>query len=219
MSDGFADMITGANGFFAELAQNNAKEWFEPRKERYAATIRKPAELLGEVVGVDLARLLGRSVAAKVYRIHRDVRFSKNKTPYNAHLHVQWTAGEGAPAWFFASSPTYLSFSTGVPDLESEALDRYRRLVDAKGDALAAAIGEASRTAGATLATWGAEPLKRVPKPFGEDHPHADLLRRKGLTLSVPLDGAWDEGGVAPTLARLSHVLLPTWRLLDEGLR
>jgi len=219
MSDGFADMITAANGFYAELARDNTKEWFEPRKEHYASTIRKPAELLGELVGADLSRLLGRPVAAKVYRIHRDVRFSKDKTPYNAHLHVQWVAGEGSPAWFFASSPGHLSFSTGLPDLESDALDRYRRLVDTKGDALAAAIGQVSREAKAEIATWGAEPLKRVPKPFGEDHPHADLLRRKGLTLSIPLDGAWDEGGVVPTLARLSQVLLPTWRLLDEGLR
>jgi uncharacterized protein (TIGR02453 family) len=110
MSDGFAEMVVTAQGFFAELAANNSKDWFEPRKEQHASQIRRPAELLSEILAEDLSRLTGRSHAGKVYRIHRDVRFSKDKSPYNAHLHILWSAGEGAPGWFLAVEPQALRF-------------------------------------------------------------------------------------------------------------
>ena len=88
MADGFEDMIDAAVPFFTELAANNSKAWFEPHKARYAEDIRKPAEFMAELVSEDLARITGKPHASKVFRIYRDVRFSKDKTPLNAHLHA-----------------------------------------------------------------------------------------------------------------------------------
>jgi uncharacterized protein (TIGR02453 family) len=219
MSDGFAEMIGTAQSFFAELAANNSKEWFEPRKEVYASQIKRPAELLASLVADDLTRLTGRPHAAKVHRIHRDVRFSKDKSPYNAHLHILWSAGEGVPGWFLAVEPKGSSYSVGRPDLDAPALDRYRRLVDARGAEMAAALAAAEGATGAALADWGAGLLKKVPKPHPEDHPQADLLRRKSLVLTAPLAPGWEGEGVVAVLSRLSGLLFPVWRLLDDGLR
>jgi len=76
MSDAFANLISDARRFFAELQADNTKDWFEANKARYTNTIRKPAEALGEVMAAELGRLAGYVLEAKVYRVNRDVRFS-----------------------------------------------------------------------------------------------------------------------------------------------
>ncbi len=90
MSDGFSELIDESNRFFLELKANNTREWFQDRKDFYTAEIKKPAELLADLLAEDLNRLTGVPHKPKLFRIHRDVRFSKDKTPYNAHLHFQW---------------------------------------------------------------------------------------------------------------------------------
>ncbi len=216
MEDGFADLIDRSNAFFAGLAANNTRDWFEPRKDDYVAGIRKPAELLADLLAGDIARKTGRAVTPKVFRIYRDVRFSRDKTPYNTHLHLMWSApGATAPAWFFGSSPDYLVLGTGVMGLSGPALARYRAFVDRQGDALAAAIAAAERAVGAEVSDWGPEPLKRVPKPYGQDHPHADLMKRKALALSAPLGEGWRKSGLVPAINARVDALMPVWRLLD----
>ncbi|MEM9012740.1 MAG: DUF2461 domain-containing protein [Pseudomonadota bacterium] len=217
MADGFAEMVVTANGFFAELARNNSKDWYEPRKAFYTTEIKKPAELLGNLLAEDFARLTGKPHKPKIFRIHRDVRFSKDKTPYNAHLHILWTQqqGETAPAWFFGSAPDYISLSTGVMGLQGDRLTRFRAFVDREGDALTDAIEGA---AGAEISTWGPDPLKRVPKPYDQDHPHAELLKRKNLIVTVPPAGNWKADGLVPAIVATAEALLPVWRLLDEHL-
>jgi uncharacterized protein (TIGR02453 family) len=217
MSDGFPDLIDSANGFFRDLAENNTREWFEPRKAQYTDTIRKPAALLADLVAEDLGRLTGHSHAAKLFRIHRDVRFSKDKSPYNPHLHMMWsqTGPDPRPVWFFGVAPDYITVGMGSTGLSGARLADYRALVDAKGPALEKAIAAARDEVGATLSDWGPPPLKRVPKPYAPDHPHGDLLRRKGLTLSAPLPEDWRNRGVIPSLGATMAGLRPVWALLD----
>ncbi len=219
MSDGFAEMIDAANGFFVKLRADNTKAFFEAHKSVYTDQIKKPAELFGDLFAEDLARLTGKPHGPKLFRIYRDVRFSKDKTPYNAHLHMLWrqAAQTPTPAWFFGASPDYTTFLTGIPALKGEDLTRFRALIDRDGDALTDAIDAARDTLGAEISTWGAEPLKRVPKPYDPDHPHADLLRRKGLTIGAPLPDGWQARGLLPTLNAMAPKLLPIWRLLDSA--
>lgn len=91
MTAPFANLIPDARSFFAELRQNNTKDWFDAQKARYTDQIRKPAEALAEVLTEDFSRLTGRRLTPKVYRINRDTRFSKDKSPYNTHLHMLWS--------------------------------------------------------------------------------------------------------------------------------
>ena len=90
---------------FEHLEANNNKEWFEQHKEYYNPTIKRPAELFSELIADNISDLTGKTHFGKVYRIYRDVRFSKDKRPYNTHLHMLWSQENSQstkPAWFFA---------------------------------------------------------------------------------------------------------------------
>lgn len=190
MQDGFTQLIDEATTFFTALERNNKKEWFDPRKDHYVSTIRKPAELFADLMAEDLSHLTGATHKPKVFRIYRDVRFSADKRPYNAHLHILWAQGRGdafAPGYFFACEPGDLFVGFGITDLKGPDLTRWRAFVDVRGDDLVEAIARS----GMTLSDWGGPPLKRVPKPFDPEHPHADLLKRKSLLVSRPLGQAW----------------------------
>lgn len=215
MKDGFSLMLEEAIGFFRGLAENNSKEWFEPRKEFYQERIRKPADHLADILAEEISRRSGAPHAAKVYRIHRDVRFSKDKRPYNAHLHVLWSraGAEGAPGWFFAASPEGVSLATGSPDFSGDALEEWRRRVDQDGDALRAAIDGACASLGAVEAGWGTPPLKRVPKPYDDAHPHAALLKARSFVITAPIDD-WRERPLLDAILARVDGLLPVWQAL-----
>ncbi|MEM9250134.1 MAG: DUF2461 domain-containing protein [Pseudomonadota bacterium] len=220
MSDGFDALIDDALAFFRELAANNSKDWFDPRKDDYVSRIRKPAEFMADLVAEDLSRLSGVSFKPKVFRIYRDVRFSKDKTPYNAHLHVSWFPGGDGPraGWFLGAAPEYLFLGAGAPGPQGPALTRLRAALDRDGDAFVDAMDRAADGVGAKLHAFGAPPLKRVPKPFAPDHPHAELLKRKGIVLGADLPDGWRDDGLTSTLRRLAKGLEPARAWLDSAL-
>ncbi|MEM9967730.1 MAG: DUF2461 domain-containing protein [Pseudomonadota bacterium] len=217
--DGFTQMIDDSNTFFTALAKNNTKDWFNPRKEYYVENIKKPAEFFADLLADDFSRLSGQTQKPKVFRVYRDVRFSKDKTPLNAHLHVLWspvTENPFAPAFFFASEPGHMSVAFGFPSFKGTALTRFRAFVDRWGDAL----DEAVDNTGMTFSFWGAPPLKRVPKPYEQDHPHAELLKMKGLLLGSPMDDHWreQEGGLLRAVRQKYEATEPVRALLAEKL-
>ena len=217
MTDAFAQLIPDARRFFAELQADNTKDWFDANKARYTDTIRKPAEALGQVMAAELNRMTGRTLQPKIYRINRDVRFSKDKSPYNTHLHLLWSMGaEDRPGWFFAVSPGGVSLSTGVMGFTPGGLDWARHAIADDPQPWLAAV-HAVRDHGGDIADWGEPPLKRVPKPWDDTHPAADLLRRKSLILTLPLDGANLSPGLVPVLAGAAERLLPFWACFVGG--
>ena len=217
MSDGFADLIDVSNRFFRDLKANNTRAWFQDHKDVFTTEIKKPAELFADLLAEDLNRITGVPHRPKLFRIHRDVRFSKDKTPYNPHLHFQWGRPDSvtAPNWFLGSSPDYLIVAMGVMAPGGEALSRYRSFVDARGDEIAGVLAAAP---GAHLSNWGAAPLKRVPKPFDPDHPHGDLLRRKTLILEAAFPDDWKQAGLVASANRVFETMMPLWRVLESGM-
>ena len=217
--DGFTQLIDDANAFFAELKVNNTKEWFTPRKDHYTQNIKKPAEFLGDVLAEDFSRIAGVTYQPKLFRIYRDVRFSKDKTPLNAHLHMIWRQpGDNpfAPAFFFGSEPGDMTVGFGVMGLKGETLNRFRAFVDHWGDDLQDAIS----AAGMSWSDWGAPALKRVPAPYDADHPHADVLKRKSMIVSTGMSDDWrrGEGGLVAALRARFERTLPLQNLLSERL-
>lgn len=218
-ADGFTQMIDDSNAFFAKLRQNNTKEWFAPRKDHYTENIKKPAEFFSQLLAEDLSRMASRPMKPKLFRIYRDVRFSKDKTPLNAHLHILWspvTENPFAPFYFFGSEPGDMSVGFGLPSMKGETLTRFRAFVDKWGDPLEAAIEET----GMAFSTWGAEPLKRVPKPYAPDHPHAEMLKRKSMILHAKMDEGWRtaEGGLVSAVRAEFARAEPLRALLAEKL-
>lgn len=198
MADGFEAMVDAAVAFFTELQHNNSKDWFAPRKDQYTNDIKKPAEFFADLVAEDLSRILGAAHKPKVFRIYRDVRFSKDKTPLKTNLHMMFapvSAGPLSPKWFWGLSPEYFLVGVGVMGLQSDGLTAYRQHIDRHGETVQAAMEHISDIGGG-LSAWGQDPLKRVPKPYAQDHPQAELLKRKSLTVTAPIAHDWRDTGV-----------------------
>lgn len=188
MADDFAQMIPDARDFYTRLAANNTKAWWEDNKHDYEARLKRPALLFLDIIADHLRAQTGGTIKTKLFRPHRDVRFSKDKTPYQTHLHMLWTMGDGAPGFFLGLSPHYLRIGAGRMGFEKEEILRYREDIDNGGPILDAI------TAVAALGYDPHEPaLKRVPSPYAKDHPNADLLRQKSCSYWADLPPDTDD--------------------------
>jgi len=172
-------------------------------------------------VAHDLGRSSGQSLRPKLFRPHRDVRFSRDKTPYHIHLHMLWTLSTGektvagqTPSLFFGVAPGYVRLGGGIMGFEKTALIRWRAAVDGEfGDEMQGMLDD--------LTVLGlvadAPELKRVPAPFDKEHIHAGLLRRKGLTVWRDLPAA-QFGKPQAAMADLSEALQPLLKGLQQAL-
>lgn len=178
---GFSRFPPEALDFLSALKANNDRDWFARNKSVYQRAFKAPAELFCRAIGPELEALTGLPHEAKIYRIHRDVRFSRDKTPYNAHLHISFmprTSGPLRPGWYFGLEPARLVVGTGVFETSGAALDALReRLAGSDG----ARLSELMRQLALEGIGFNEPELKRVPQPYPGDHPRADLLRRKSL--------------------------------------
>lgn len=172
-----------AVGFLQELKVNNTKDWFAANKATYETHIKAPSKLFAEDMELALRDLTGQDHSSKIFRIHRDVRFSKDKTPYNAHLHLAFLpTGQAVqpPMWFFGFSPERLSLGCGVFQYDKGALDTFR---DAMAGPLGAELIQTTLEMRKQGFRIGDPELKRVPPGFDKDHPHEETLRRKGFAV------------------------------------
>lgn len=186
----FSGFSKEALRFYRELSANNSKEWFEDNAGRYREHVLEPAKAFVETIGdglkkIDRALYAQARVNGSIFRINRDVRFSKDKTPYKTELAFRFWHGEDkkrAPSGFYMRiRPSGVGIMTGVWAFEPAALLRYREAVadTRRGRALARAIEGLE----SNCRRYGADSLKRVPKPWPADHERADLLRAKGLAV------------------------------------
>jgi len=176
-----------APAFFAELAIEMNKAWFEANKQRYQDQWVTPmTELLTEVAkGLTYGKLkLG---SPKLFRIYRDTRFSKDKAPYKTHI-----AGTIPFAKEMSGMPMYMHIGleeeyvgAGSYYFEDNRLAAWRKLVaaDKTGKPLVAMVGKLRK---AGYKVGGHDDYKRVPKPFDAEHPRAEFLKMKGLTAGIP---------------------------------
>ena len=184
----FDRLVGDARAFLADLDRNNSRDWFQAHKATYDRDLRDPAKALLETMAPRIAGLTGYAAATKLFRINRDVRFSKDKTPYNTHLHMMWPISADTrqdPVMFFGIGLDYVTAGTGIMGFDKPVLEDWRRMVDGDGDRMAGIIAAVE----AQGFDCRAPELKRVPPPHEKDHPHAGLLRHKGLVLSGELPG------------------------------
>ena len=204
------DFVTDARSFLRELRQNNDRDWFQAHKSRYDTALRDPALELLDRLAPRIAELLPGTVATKLFRPHRDVRFSKDKTPYTTHLHMLWTTDTGGRqpvGWFFGINPEQVRMGGGAMGFEKGVLDDWRARVAEDGAAVEATIREVE----ARGFTRSEPALKRVPAPYEQDHPQGDLLKRKGMTLWRDLEPGDD---LDDSLMAAFRDLAPLQRLL-----
>jgi uncharacterized protein (TIGR02453 family) len=165
----FPGIPLAALDFYEDLEADNSKAFWMAHKAVYDESVKAPMELLC----AELEKEFG---AGKLFRPYRDVRFSKDKTPYKTH--------QGA---WFADASTYVQISAagllvaaGYWETSSAQVERLRRAVadDVSGAALERALKAVTRKGFGI----GGEQLTRVPSGYPKDHPRAELLRYKTLT-------------------------------------
>src|SRR3954447_17395103 len=195
----FKGIPADAFDFFEELAADNTKTWWTANKDRYQESVKGPIE---ELLGA-LAPEFG---PAKIFRPHRDTRFSKDKTPYKTNLGATTRAPDGS-VYYLAIQPDGMFVGGGYYGMAKDQIARFRAGVDdaTKGAALESLLASAQK-GGLEI---GGERLKRVPPGFDRDHSRGELLKHKGLYLGTQhAPAAWM--GTKKATARVAK----TWRAI-----
>ena len=163
--------------FFKALAQNNTREWFEPQKPRF-----KALEATVKAFSAELQEQLNthdKVDAFKVFRIYRDVRFSKNKTPYKTSFGISFHREKPTlrGGYYLHIQPGNNFIATGFWNPSKEDLLRIRKEMEVDADELREIMAQKD-----FKRVWGTlegEELKTAPKGFSKEDPNIDLIRKK----------------------------------------
>ncbi|MPY91651.1 MAG: TIGR02453 family protein [Acidimicrobiia bacterium] len=171
----FSGWPSEALAFYEGLEADNSKAYWTANKATYEEAVRAPMDALSAAVADEFGELV-------VFRPYRDVRFSKDKTPYKTAIGAV-TEGEGGEVYYVEFSAAGLVAASGLYHLAPDQLERHRAAID--DDALGTELeGIVARleAAGYTIGAHGE--LRTAPRGYRRDHPRIRLLRLKGLIAS-----------------------------------
>ncbi|MHA2425608.1 MAG: DUF2461 domain-containing protein [Candidatus Thorarchaeota archaeon] len=179
--------------FLKDLKANNNREWFNANKQVYTVNVLSPAQSfvndLGEKISKTLVNIRYDTRATgsgSLMRIHRDIRFSKDKTPYRTRVGIIFWEGPGKKmehsGFFIGLEPKSAVLHAGMHMFTKQMLPKYREaIIDEKtGKELDRIIVKLNKSGYAI----GGSKYKRVPRGFDPDHERAELLLSKGLYAS-----------------------------------
>ncbi len=180
--------------FLRDLQKNNQREWFEANKSRYEDHLKDPALTFISAIGPPLARVsphfnaIPKATGGSLFRIYRDTRFSKDKTPYKTHLGIQFRHKQAkdvhAPGFYLhvepgasrASAMGGSMIGVGIWHPDGPSLRGIRDAIVADGRAWKRARDNKKFR---QLFELGGESLKRPPRGYDQDHPFVEDLKLK----------------------------------------
>src|SRR5271157_4793167 len=190
--------------FLRNLARNNDREWFTPRKAVFEAELKEPMlAIIRKVTDAmtGFAPSFVQPAEKCLFRIYRDTRFSANKLPYKTHVAAWWshqgmekTSGAG---YYFHVSAKEVVIAAGAYMPEKEQLAAIRHwLLENHAEFRKVLRKAAIRKA---FSEFEGNALTRPPKGFPCEHPALDLIRCRqwGLATTLPADAALDPGFAA----------------------
>jgi uncharacterized protein (TIGR02453 family) len=180
--------------FLRELAANNERAWFEANKTRYQEVVVAPVSTFVTAMQPKLRKVSPhfiadpRPVGGSMFRIHRDTRFSKDKSPYKTHTGVQFRHDAGkdahAPGFYVHLQPGRVFYGGGVWMPSPALLNAVRTRIVEEPTAWKKALGTAS-----LVETFGGladgDPLARPPRGFDADHPDIADIKKRSFFLSA----------------------------------
>jgi uncharacterized protein (TIGR02453 family) len=176
-----------AIAFLKGLEKNNNRDWFQPRKEIFDTKLKAPMFELVEAINAELLKFAPEHITEPkkaVYRIYRDTRFSKDKTPYKNHIGAMYprrgldkNSGAG---YYFHVSPKEVGIACGCYAPGPEELLKIRRFL--------AENHKLVRRTNKLMGTLQGTTLQRVPKGFDPEHPAVDLIKMKQWYWWMELD-------------------------------
>jgi uncharacterized protein (TIGR02453 family) len=227
----FTGFRPAARTFLRALRRNNDREWFLANRERYEAEVRAPMIALVEELDVRLADLAPEIVGnpkRSMFRIHRDVRFSNDKSPYKTNVAcwfyhmdagrgVGGEAAHGGAGFYFDIDPDASWVGGGIWMPPRSTLARLRERIDEEHESLAGILGAPSLRPFGGLSREAK--LRRMQRGYDADQPAAELLRHQSFTMGRQLRDADLYGARLPdVLAREFERLVPLVRWLNGAL-
>ena len=221
-----------ALGFFRRLARHNTREWFERNRPVYQREVRDPLRALVEEMDVRLARIAPELVGdprRSIFRIHRDVRFSADKSPYKTNAACQFyhrDAGRGAgqdaegagAGLYFQLADGECFVAGGICMPARPALEKIREALADDPSALDRIVTAPAFRRRFKAITEEAM-LTRLPRGYQNGHPAARWLRYKSFTAYRALTDREIESPRLPaTLARDFAALEPLVRWLNGAI-
>jgi uncharacterized protein (TIGR02453 family) len=181
--------------FLANLKLNNNREWFNKHKREYQEYFLEPAKSFVVTLGERLQTAISKEIrydlrlngSGSIMRIYRDVRFRKDKTPYNTRLRTVFWEGEGKkmahPGYFIAFDAAGGGIYGGLHRFNRVELESYRNsVITSLGDE----ISEVIHLLNKKNYKVGGEHYKRTPRGYDNSHPRANLLKFNGLYAVSP---------------------------------
>ena len=178
--------------FFRDLTKNNDRDWFTRNKPRYERDVKEPLLQFISDFGPHLRRINShlvadpRPVGGSLFRIHRDVRFSSDKSPYKTHAGVRFPHEESktvhAPGYYLHLEPGAVFAAAGIWHPDPVTLKKVRDAIVADSSGWKRAT---SRSLGGRC-TLGGDSLKKIPRGYDPDHPFASDLKRKDFIVYIP---------------------------------
>jgi uncharacterized protein (TIGR02453 family) len=220
----------GALRFLRQLRQNNKKVWFEAHREDYERDVRDPMRELIEEMDARLLRFapeIGGDPKRSMFRIYRDIRFSKDKSPYKTHAacwfnhrrassKVGSEAPDGSAGFYFHLEPGASFVGAGLWMPPRPQLNRIRDAIAEKPDRFEAVVVALKRRYGGLS---DESMLKRMPRGFSEDQPGARWLRHQSFTSGRKLTDSHVTASSLPSLLEKDFTaLLPLVRWVNETL-
>ncbi|MGE0158086.1 MAG: DUF2461 domain-containing protein [Gemmatimonadales bacterium] len=208
--------------FLGDLKQNNDRAWYAANKARYDEHVKSPALALIEDFGPRLAKISPRFAATprSLYRLHRDTRFAKDKSPFKTHAGIHFRHERArdahAPGFYLHVEPGNVFAGVGIWHPEPDALRRIREHIVERPDAWK----RASRAkAFASRFELAGDRLSRPPKGFDPGHPLIEDLKWKDYIGVATLDERFAREPALPAaLATLYRNATPFMRFLCEAL-
>ncbi|NJL46947.1 MAG: DUF2461 domain-containing protein [Leptolyngbyaceae cyanobacterium SM2_5_2] len=202
--------------FLSQLAENNDKDWFQAHKEEYKTLAKEFTEFLNtiaaQVAHFDLAvqRRLNDPKTVKVFRIYKDTRFSKDKSPYKTDFSgAIATGGATSPVYYLRIEPGNSLAGGGIYMPPPDVLQPIREKIDEDYGTLEEILGQPKFTAMFPTGLDREGALKTAPRGYSADHPAIDLLRLKSFVASRRFSDA------EITQAGFSDQLLQTYEALS----
>jgi uncharacterized protein (TIGR02453 family) len=220
MSTAFPGFRPEALGFLVELALNNDRAWFTPRKAEYETLLKQPLERLCSALDEEF-RARGIPLAAdparSPFRIYRDVRFSKDKSPYKTNVGASfaWAGEGGGVGGYFHLEPGGIFVGGGMWHPSPVRLAAWRSAVVEDRAGVHAALDDPAFRA--TFGNVEGDRLKRAPTGFSPDDPDVELLKLKDVVFSRSLsDSDVVAADLPATIAEALGSAVPVLRLLAE---
>jgi uncharacterized protein (TIGR02453 family) len=208
--------------FLKDLEKNNDREWFAANKKRYEEHLRDPSLRIIAAFAPELKKLSPHFTATprSLFRIHRDTRFAKDKSPYKTHVGLHFRHDRArdahAPGYYLHIEPGGVFLGAGIWHPEGGPLRAIREHIVEEPAAWKRASGAKAFTGTFELA---GDRLKRPPKDFDPEHPLIEDLKWKDyIGIAERPDSFVTDPGLPKALAKSFATGTPFMRFLCDAL-